>query len=113
MNDEKIEGNITKRGGSRPNTGGKRPNSGRKKGTPNKVSLEIKAVAQQYGEQAIHLLANLMITSDSHQAQIAAAKELLDRGYGKATQATEISGKDGEPLGYTFEVVRVGSKNQA
>lgn len=35
-------------------------------------------------------------------AQIAAARELLDRVYGKPKQATEITGKDGTPLGPMF-----------
>jgi hypothetical protein len=33
---------------------------GRKKGTPNKATAEIKAVAQQYGTEAIETLAEMM-----------------------------------------------------
>lgn len=71
---------------------------GRVKGTPNKATADIKALAQQFGPEAIQELATLMTTSESHQARIAAAKELLDRGYGKAMQGVELTGKDGQPV---------------
>ena len=71
---------------------------GRVKGTPNKATADIKALAQQFGPEAIKELATLMTTSESHQARIAAAKELLDRGYGKAMQGVELTGKDGQPV---------------
>lgn len=69
---------------------------GRKKGTPNKSTEEIKTIAQQYGADAIKTLATLMQTSDSDTAKIAAARELLDRGYGKSAQS--ITGANGLPL---------------
>jgi len=60
---------------------------GRKKGTPNKATRDIKAMAQEYGEEAVTTLATIM-KDESHPpaARVAAAKELIDRGYGKATQ---------------------------
>lgn len=75
--------------------GGKRPGAGRPPGALNKVTADIKALAQQHCEAAIIQLATILTTSESHQARIAAAKELLDRGYGKATQAVEMSGPEG------------------
>jgi hypothetical protein len=72
--------------------------AGRKKGTPNKVTSEVKELARQYGQEAVDTLAQLMRSAESEQAQIAAAKELLDRGYGKATQPLEHSGAGGEAL---------------
>jgi hypothetical protein len=66
----------------RPNSGGRRPGSGRKKGTPNKVTVEIKELAQKYGPDAIAKLARLATKAES----VAAIKELLDRGYGRAVQ---------------------------
>lgn len=68
---------------------------GRPKGVPNKITADVKVLAQQYGAQAIKTLASIMVKSGDEKAQIAAAKELLDRGYGKSTQSTEITGKDG------------------
>lgn len=82
---------------------------GRQKGTPNKATAEIKALAQQFGPAAILRLAEMagfapdpadptghtkLKGAESESAQIAATKELLDRGYGKAVQPQ--SGPDGE-----------------
>lgn len=71
---------------------------GRVKGTPNKSTAEIKELAQTYSTDALKTLATIMLTSENDTAKIAAAKELLDRGYGKPTQAMEHSGPDGGPV---------------
>lgn len=68
---------------------------GRQKGTPNKVSNDLKALAQVYTPEAVETLAKHM-RGDDPKASVAASKELLDRGHGKATQA--ITGADGGPL---------------
>ncbi len=74
--------------------GGKRPGAGRPKGAVNKATADIKAIAQQYGEQAMSTLFDIMLSSENDTARIAAAKEIIDRGYGKAKQQleAEISG---------------------
>ena len=41
------------------------------------------------------MLAELMEKSEDERTRIAAAKELLDRAYGRAPQAMEHAGKDG------------------
>ena len=79
--------------------GGKREGAGRPPGTPNKTTADIKALAQSYGPAAIMRLATLAGLTDgeaaeSQQTQVAATKELLDRGFGKAVQPT--SGLDAE-----------------
>jgi hypothetical protein len=71
---------------------------GRQKGTPNKITADVRALAQEYGEDAIRELATILTTSENHSARISAAKELLDRGYGKSMQAVELTGADGGPL---------------
>lgn len=72
--------------GPQPGTVKKPPGSGRVKGQPNHATAEVKGLARKHGEDAIKTLATLMKTADSDQAKIAAARELLDRGYGKARQ---------------------------
>lgn len=73
---------------------------GRPKGVPNKATASIKALAQSYGPAAIAKLAEMggfvpgVEGAVSEPARIAATKELLDRGYGKAVQPQ--SGPDGE-----------------
>lgn len=59
---------------------------GRKKGTPNKATAEIKEVARKHGAEAIKALVDLMKNAETEAAKVAACKEILDRGYGKAHQ---------------------------
>jgi len=72
--------------------GGKQPGAGRPKGSTNKATAEVKELARQYGAGAIDQLAKLAglagrrYTAKAEAAQVAAIKEILDRGYGKATQ---------------------------
>jgi hypothetical protein len=72
---------------------------GRKKGTPNKVTADVKAYAQNYGKEAIEALVNIMRSEDQPAAaRVAASREILDRGYGKPNQAIEHTGKIDQPL---------------
>lgn len=68
---------------------------GRQKGTPNKVTNDLKALAQVYTAEAVKTLAEHM-RGENPKASVAAARELLDRGHGKAGQP--ITGADGGPL---------------
>lgn len=71
-----------------------RKTGGRAKGVPNKATREIKALAQKYTNEALKTLVQVMQTSESDQARVSAARELLDRGYGKSPQA--VTGEGGE-----------------
>ena len=64
---------------------------GRPKGSLNKKTAEIKAVAGKYGPDAIQVLVRIMERGESEGSRVAAAKELLDRAYGKAPQAMDIA----------------------
>lgn len=82
--------------------GGKREGAGRKAGIPNKSSSEIKAIARQYGPDALKEAARLaglvkgQPPAESEQARLKAIDIVLDRAYGKAAQA--ITGEDGEAI---------------
>lgn len=65
---------------------------GRQKGTPNHATAEIKELARKHGPDAIAKIVSLMHSAENEQVQMAAAKELIDRGYGKAAQAVEVEG---------------------
>jgi hypothetical protein len=73
---------------------------------PNKATADIKAIAQPYGPAAIALLAEMAglapgTCAEPDAVRVAALKELLDRGFGKATQP--LSGDpDGPPLHVEF-----------
>lgn len=70
---------------------------GRQKGTPNKQTAEIKALAEPYGPEAILVLAAIMRDS-AHPGRIAATKEMLDRAYGKPPQGVTLGSDPNKPL---------------
>lgn len=70
--------------------GGKRLGAGRPKGSLNKATADVKAAAQVYTTEALETLAEVLRKSESDAARVAAAKELLDRGHGKARQALDV-----------------------
>lgn len=82
--------------------GGKRPGAGRPAGRRNKATdaeLEsLSTLAKQHTAAALQTLVNIAANSESDAARVAAANSILDRGYGKPTQALEHSGKGGAPL---------------
>lgn len=72
--------------------GGKRDGSGRKRGTPNKITQTVKQYAAQFGTEAIDKLVAIMRDASApHTAQIASAKELLDRGFGKPSISIDVA----------------------
>ena len=69
---------------------------GRGKGTPNKATKDIKAIAQPYGAEAVTTLVAIMRSAEQPPAaRVAAAKEVLDRGFGKSKQSIDHSSEDG------------------
>jgi hypothetical protein len=79
---------------------------GRPKGVPNKATADIKRLAQHYGPDAIAALAEMSglepgTRAESETARIAALRELLDRGYGRASQPPS-GDPDAPPLAIDF-----------
>lgn len=78
---------------------------GRQKGTPNKATAEIKALAQVHGPDAIATLVKIMQGAKQPSAsRVAAAKELLDRAYGKSVQPIEGSGDPDKPINMALRI---------
>ena len=71
--------------------GGKREGAGRPLGSLNRLTQPIKELAARYGPDALRTLVLIMKDGESEQARIMAARELLDRGYGKPRQPKEDS----------------------
>ena len=64
--------------------GGKREGAGRKAGSPNKATSVIRELACKHGETAIQALVTLLEAVDTPAAaKVSAAKELIERGYGR------------------------------
>ncbi len=77
----------------KPKAAGNR-GKGRVKGVPNKATASIRDIARQYTEEAVKALVGVL-SDESPAARVAAAKELLDRAYGKATTVLAGEGPDG------------------
>jgi hypothetical protein len=81
--------------------GGRRDRAGRRPGVPNKVTHEVRTIAQQFGPAVIERLAMMAGVvpdcpgADNAAVQVAAMRELLDRGFGRATQ--HVAGADDAP----------------
>lgn len=76
---------------------------GRQKGVPNKATRTLKEIAREYTAEAVEALVGVIRDGDSDAAKVSAARELLDRGYGKAS--TVLSGdEDGGPLKMVTEI---------
>lgn len=78
-----------------------RKTGGRVKGVPNKATAQLKALAQRHTSEALKTLAKIMKGGDSDSARVSAAKELLDRGYGKPAQALVGGDDDSPPIRFT------------
>ena len=87
---------------------------GRPKGALNRSTLEVREAARAYTAEALAKLAAIMRHGISEAAQIMAAKELLDRGYGKPAQASEPEGVLIEaPPKVKFDVARLSPASRA
>lgn len=79
--------------------GGARPGTGRKKGETTKAKLTLIDMAKGHAEDALQTLVDIAKGAEFPPAsRVSAAIAILDRGYGKPTQAVEMSGKDGGPI---------------
>lgn len=75
--------------------GGTRPGAGRPLGTPNKLTRPVKELAVSYGPDSIERLVQLRDSAESEQVQFAAARELLDRAYGRPRQELDVNQNQG------------------
>lgn len=92
MSETENKPNHTKR--AAPHTAWKPGQSGNPGGRP-RVVADIQALARQHTEAAVRALVAAL---GSPRERVAAAQALLDRGYGRAPQRTELTGADGGPI---------------
>ena len=74
-----------------PRPAWKKGQSGNPGGRPKEVA-EVKALARQHSEEAIRTIVELMRTAEHERTRLAAASELLDRGYGRPAMALDLGG---------------------
>jgi hypothetical protein len=70
--------------------------SGNPKGRP-KQDPELRDLARAYTTEALERLVEIMRTG-GERAAVTACNVILDRGWGKAQQSMELTGKNGAPL---------------
>lgn len=88
---------VPRRGPGRPKGLPKPPGSGRQPGTPNRVTRDIREAAGKHGPKALQALVKLLDAPDP-KIRAVAAREILDRAYGRPMTPTELTGKDGGPI---------------
>lgn len=72
--------------------GGKRPGAGRKPGKVGEAKRTVAEMARGYANDAMATLHKIAMKGESEAARVSAANAILDRAYGKPTQAIEHSG---------------------
>ena len=73
--------------------GGARPGAGRKPGKISQAKRDIQAAAKGHAEKALQALVNIAESGESEAARVSAANSILDRGYGRPTQAVQHGGE--------------------
>ncbi len=63
---------------------------GRQKGTPNKATAEVRALAQEYGPDALKELKRLFKEAQSEAARVSACNAILERAYGRSPASVPI-----------------------
>jgi hypothetical protein len=64
--------------------------------TVKKVNRNVRSMASDHAETVIRTLVGILTSVKAQDsARVAAGKELLDRGYGKAVSSLELTGRDG------------------
>jgi len=84
--------------------------SGNPQGRPKKTpeQLELEAACRTKTKDALTVILALMKVADKDSVRLSAAEFIIERGWGKAVQPNEHSGKDGEPIKHqiTIELVK-------
>ncbi len=75
---------------------------GRHKGTPNKVTAEIKAAFQKHGQELVEALLALT-KSEDERVRLGAIQACFDRGWGRPAQAVQV-GADADSVPVVFSM---------
>lgn len=75
--------------------GGARDGAGRRSGVVSEAKKELSALAKDHAQAALATLVQIATSGDSESARVSAANAILDRGYGKPMQQTDLTNSDG------------------
>lgn len=80
--------------------GGFRAGAGRKPGAVSQAKRDLMAIAKEHAEGALETLVSIHQNAKAPAAaRVSAAVAILDRGYGKPTQAVAVGNPDGSSIG--------------
>lgn len=85
---------------------------GRPKGALNKATKDVKVLASKYAPDALAELGRLAKEAESEAARVAAAKEILDRAYGRAHQTTNVNAEGSMTFTVVTGVPRASSNDR-
>ena len=71
--------------------GGARLGAGRKKGMVSEAKRELAEMAKEHAEAALRTLVEIATGDGAAAARVSAATAILDRAYGKPSQALDLS----------------------
>ncbi|MFP1634098.1 hypothetical protein ACLB6G_20400 [Zhengella sp. ZM62] len=99
-------------------SGGKRPGAGRPKGSRSAATKEqianLSELAKMHSEAALDALVKIATKGESEAARVSAAVAILDRGYGKPSQAMTVGNPDGSAFGPSrIEIVAATDADRA
>lgn len=66
-----------------------RKTGGRQKGTPNKATTKVRELTGEHGPAAVGVLVEIMTRGTTEASRLAAAREVLDRPYGRPAICAE------------------------
>ena len=86
-----------------PRSAWKKGQSGNPGGRPKELG-QVKALARQHTEEALETLAQLMKSGTPDRTRVAAAEALLDRGWGRPTQAIDHGFDGAQDFKFTINI---------
>ena len=78
--------------------GGAREGAGRKPGKVSALKREMSEMSREHAAEALQSLVDISVNGESESARVAASTAILDRAYGRPTQALQHTGADEKPL---------------
>ena len=85
--------------------GGKRKGAGRKPGAVTQAKRELAEEAKEFSAEMLATLVSIAKDTEApHASRVSAASAVLDRGFGKPFQATDVT-SNGESIGLPREII--------
>jgi hypothetical protein len=91
----------------------KKGQSGNPNGRPRKTMEQafLEQRCKEHTEEALDEILLIMKRGENERNRLSAAQYVIDRGWGKATQAVQLSGQGGEDLNITVNFVDAVKQN--